>query len=363
MRKLNLLFAVVSILLSASFMLSACGPANSTSATAATSVPAAKENYELKFAYHTPPKASMVTAYFNPWTKSIEDASNGRIKITHYAGESLVRGRDQYDAVESGLCDIALVDPSETPGRFPQSEFDTLPFLFPDTYVGAKVYWDIVQKYLVNADFKNVVVLGVLLIPPCNYIGNKPVKDPSDFKGNRVRFSARTEAWTIEALGGAPVEVQTADLYTSMERGLIDSTFLAWSFIATVGLAEVSKYSTDCSLYCRAWPIMMNRNTWNSLGTDLQKMVMAQSGQEISAKYTAENEVISQGVKKGVANSFKIYGLDPIYELTPDQTAAWKAAVLPVWDKWANDLETTKKLPGKAIIADVKALVTKYSAK
>ena len=363
MRKFTFLIALVAILLTVSFLLAACGPAGSKTATVPASVPPAKEFFDLKFAYHTPPKASMVTAYFNPWTKSIEDASNGKIKITHYAGESLVRGRDQYDAVESGLCDIALVDPSETPGRFPQSEFDTLPFLFPDTSVGAKVYWDIIQKYLVNADFKNVVVLGVLLIPPSNYIGTKPAKDLSNFKGNRVRFSARTEGWTIEALGGTPVEVQTADLYTSMERGLMDSTFLAWSFIATVGIAEVSKYSTDCSLYCRAWPIMMNKNTWNSLGTDLQKTIMTQSGQEISAKYTAENEVISQGTKKGVANSFKIYGNEPIYELTPDQKAAWKAAVLPVWDRWANDLETSRKLPGKAIIEDVKALVTKYSVK
>jgi hypothetical protein len=35
---------------------------------------------------------------------------------------------------------------------------------------------------------------------------------------------------------------------------------------------------------------------------------------------------------------------------------------MPVWDKWAADLEA-KKLPGKAIIADTKTLVTQYSPK
>ena len=75
--------------------------------------------YNLKFSYHTPPKAVVVPTYFNPWTASIEQAANGRVKIVHYAGESLVKAKDQYDAVISGMCDIALVDPDRTtPGDF-----------------------------------------------------------------------------------------------------------------------------------------------------------------------------------------------------------------------------------------------------
>ena len=363
MRKFNLLLALVSLFLIASFLLSACGPASSPSATAPTSIPPAKDNFELKFAYHTPPKASMVSQFFEPWSKAIEEASGGKIKITHYAGESLVRGKDQYDAVETGLCDIALVDPEVTPGRFPQAEFDTLPFLFPDVAVGTKAYWDIVQKYLINADFKNVVVLTVIVIPSSNYIGNKPARELSDFKGNRVRSAARTEGWTIEALGGTPVEVATADLYTSMERGLIDSTLLSWSMISTAGLPEIGKYCTEVNLYNRAWPIVMNKKTWNSLGTDLQKIVMEQGGPEKAAAYCLKNDEMTEGVKPGIDRILKRFGNEGVYTLTAEQTASWKAVVLPVWDKWANDLETTKKLPGKAILADIKAAIAKYSAK
>jgi len=264
--------------------------------------------------------------------------------------------------VVAGLCDIALIDTSEYAGRFQQTEFDVLPYIFPDTAVGAKVYWDLVQKYAVSKDFKDVVVLGVVVIAPSNYAGNKPAVNLADFKGMRVRSAGRAEGWTIEALGGTPVEVATADLYTSLERGLVDSAFLSWSLILRQGVKDVTKYRTECKLFYRAWPIVMNKSTWDSLGSGLQQTIMAQSGRDNSAKYCTANEALAEEDKAGIAGSDKGAGNPPISTLSAEQTAAWKAAVMPVWDKWANDLEANK-LPGKAIIADAKSLVQKYSAK
>ncbi len=386
MKKVSIPVLILSFVLIASLLLTACSstttpsPAKTTqppaavtttaAAPATTAAPAPSTTtaaapakvFNLKFSYHTPERASMVGAYFNPWTDAIEQAAGGKIKITDYPSESLVKAKDQYDAVVSGLCDIGLIDTSEYAGRFQQTEFDVLPYIFPDTSVGAKVYWDIVQKYAVNKDFKDVVVLGVCVIAPSNYAGNKPAVNLADFKGMRVRSAGRAEGWTIEALGGTPVEVATSDLYTSLERGLVDSAFLSWSLILRQGVKDVTKYRTECKLFYRAWPIVMNKKTWDSLGSDLQQTIMAQSGRDNSAKYCAANEALAEEDKAGIAGSDKGAGKPPISTLTAEQTAAWKGAVMPVWDKWAADLETNK-LPGNTIIADVKSGVQKYSAK
>ena len=45
-----------------------------------------------------------------------------------------------------------------------------------------------------------------------------------------------------------------------------------------------------------------------------------------------------------------------------DEVATWKAALVPVWDRWATEMEA-KKLPGKAIISDIKSLVQQYPVK
>ena len=322
----------------------------------------AEKVYNLKFSYHTPPKASMVGAYFNPWTAAIEQASDGRIKITHYAGESLVKAKDQYDAVISGLCDIAFVDPSETPGRFSQLEFDTLPYIFPNAEIGVQVYWDILQKYSANTELKDVKVLGAATIAPSNYAGNKPVQKITDFKGMRVRAAGRTESWIVEALQASPIEIATSDLGTSLERGLVDSCFLTWSAILSFGVKDVTKYDVECNIFSRTWMIVMNKRVWDSLPPDLQKVFMDQSGPKNSAKYSAANEKMGAGAKNAIIGSNKAAGKPPVLVLSPDEAAAWKTTLLPVWDKWAEEIEA-KKLPGKAIITDIKALVQKYSGK
>ena len=318
--------------------------------------------YNLKFSYHTPPKASMVGAYFNPWTAAIEKASDGRIKITHYAGESLVKAKDQYDATIAGLCDIAFVDPSETPGRFPQLEFDTLPYIFPNAEVGVQVYWDILQKYSAKTELKDVVVLGAATIAPSNYAGNKPGQKITDFKGQRIRAAGRTESWIVEALQGSPVEIATSDLGTSLERGLVDSCFLSWSAILSFGVKDVTKYHVQCDIFSRTWMIVMNKGVWNSLPPDLQKVFTDCSGPKNSAMYSAANEKEAVGAMKAIAGSNKAAGKPPIYSLTKDEAAAWKAALMPVWDKWAAEAEA-KKVPGKAIVNDIKSFVQKYPVK
>jgi TRAP-type transport system periplasmic protein len=379
MKKYSIHGVLIAIILIVSLLIIGCEGGTTTTAPPAKTAPAAPATsaaapppattaaapgkvYNLKFSYHTPPQASLVGAYFKPWTAAIEQATNGQVKITHYGGETLVKAKDQYDGLISGLSDIALVDTSETPGRFPTTEFDTLPFIFPDAGTGAKIYWDILQKYSVSADLKDVKVIAVAVIAPSNYIGNKPAQDVADFKGLRVRTAGKTESWTIESLGATPIEIATADVTTSMERGLIDGAFLSYSFMLSMGVKDVSKYRTECNLFYRAWPIMVNKKVWDSIPADIQNTILSVSGQQNSANYCVANEKEAAGAKNAIAGSDKAKGNPGIYVLTADQMAKWKATIMPVWDKWASELNS-KNVPGKGIIEDVTAFTAKYSAK
>jgi TRAP-type transport system periplasmic protein len=374
MKKISIFMVLVSVVLLASLLLSACNSSTSTTTPAKTTVApvtttaapvattTAAKVFNLKFSYHTPPTASLVGAYLKPWTAAIEQATNGQVKITHYGAETLVKAKDQYDGLVSGLSDIALVDTSETSGRFPTTEFDTLPYIFPDGLNGAKIYWDVLQKYSVAGDLKDVKLLAVALIAPSNYAGNKQAQNVADFKGLRVRTAGKTESWTVEALGATPTEIATSDLSTSLERGLIDGAFLSYSLILSQGIKDVTKYRTECNLFYRAWPILMNKKVWDSMPADIQNAIMSVSGQTASATYSDANVKEAAGAKNAIIGSDKGQGKPGIYTLTNEQFAAWKAAVIPVWDKWSADMEG-KKLPGKAIIDDIKAFTQKYAVK
>jgi len=49
-----------------------------------------------------------------------------------------------------------------------------------------------------------------------------------------------------------------------------------------------------------------------------------------------------------------------VIKLSPAERAKWDAKLQPLTDAWINDAKS-KGLPAEAIVADIKALIQKYS--
>ena len=174
-----------------------------------------------------------------------------------------------------------------------------------------------------------------------------------------MRTARKTETWIIEALHGSPIEIATSDLGTSLERGLMDSCFLSWSAIMSFGVKDVTKYQVECNMFSRTWMIAMNKRVWIHCHRIYRRYSLDCSGPKNSAAYNATNEKITAGLKNAINGSNKAAGKPPVYTLSMDEVATWKAALVPVWDRWAAEMEA-KKLPGKAIISDIKSSVQQY---
>ena len=84
---------------------------------------------ELRFSDHNPPTGRISVKYIEPWAREIEKATNGRVKVTMYFGETLNKGTESIPAVMGGITDIAWVVHGFYPGKFPLSDVMTLPFI------------------------------------------------------------------------------------------------------------------------------------------------------------------------------------------------------------------------------------------
>jgi len=326
------------------------GPAaTTTQATTPTSTGVADtgQTYDLKMAVHVP-RASIIDNYYTPWAADVEQATNGRVKITMYLGETLVKEADQYDAVVSGLADLAACSADATPGRFPLAEFVTLPMMWPNATVGANVVWDILQEFCAD-EYKDVVILGAATISPSQYYGNKEVKVPADLAHMRMRSGSTVESWIVQALGAVPIDISTGDLSTAMERNLADGCLLTWNFGLVTGVKNITEYRTKLDLFYRTMVIVMNKDTYNSMPKVLQDAIMSVSGKEVSIKYCVAEETATAGDYRKVGGT--------IYTPTESEQYEWAAAVLPVWDKWVAEVGGQ----AAALIARVKQLTLKYS--
>ncbi|MDZ4133186.1 MAG: ABC transporter substrate-binding protein, partial [Dethiobacteria bacterium] len=75
--------------------------------------------YEFTLAHFFPAVHPAETELVQGWAAALDEASGGRIKITSYPGETLLKGPEIYEGVVSGIADIGLSAFFYTRGRFP----------------------------------------------------------------------------------------------------------------------------------------------------------------------------------------------------------------------------------------------------
>jgi len=137
-----------------------------------TPAQAPEKTWELKFAGFIPAVARTESTVYEPYVKQIEDATNGKVKVTIYAGGVLANETEVWEAVETGLADIVYVAvPELYPGRTPLSNLSTLPMAgAPSCEIFAKALLDIYHKFPeVQEEYAGVKLLTFFGIPPVEF--------------------------------------------------------------------------------------------------------------------------------------------------------------------------------------------------
>jgi len=318
----------------------------------ATPSPTMAKTIELSFATHVPPKAAPYTQAFLPWAKEIEKRTNGQVTIKFYLSQTLVKSRDSYDAVKNGVADISWVMFGWTPGRFPLSSVMELPYLVKSTFAGAHVLTKLYEKFPeMRAEVKDVHLLHLWTTMPYElHTVDKPIRKLEDIKGMKLATQPGAKS-ALEALGAVPVTMPTPQLYQTIEKGVADGSALAWGAFKAFKIYEVTKYHTDIHLAGMPYCTIMNKNTWNRLPKDVQKVITGVTNEmmpdKLCAAVSAEKELGKAAVRERKRE---------IYVIPPEERARWIATAQPEADKWVKDMEA-KGLPGRAILDETLRLM------
>lgn len=365
MKKILMAVLLVS-LLAATFLFGACAeetaPAPATAPTAEpASEPAPAGPVELKFAYWVPPPAPISRLGFESWGSAIEDATDGLVTVTYFGGAQLGEPADHYDLVVSGTADIAVMTPEFTPGAFPMVEIANLPALFPNSEVAAAALWEYHQKYTVDSDFKDIKLLAVSPTAPNQlHMKTKQVQTLEDLKGMKLACTSVSHAKTIEALGAVPVNMVEGEVFTALERGMVDGRLHAWDSIVTHKTMEVTKYRTgNVNAPLNQMDIIMNKDTWNSLPDEVKGIMTGLTGLNMSRVQGIIYDRANMQLLEVAKGYDKAQGNPDVYWLPEDEMARWEAAMSVYPQEWAADMEA-KGLPGNAALSDLRAFVEKY---
>lgn len=99
--------------------------------------------------------------------------------------------------------------------------------------------------------------------------GKKPEPEKMELSGYKIRISPVYRAF-FTALGAELLQAAPADIYQSLERGVIDGYGWPTWDIQTLGLDKVTKYRVDPGFYWTNFGIIINLKKWQSLSKEQQ---------------------------------------------------------------------------------------------
>ena len=268
----------ISLALAAMIGFTGCSPSND-SATAD-----AAETTTLRFSHFWPATAATHTEIFEPWAKKIEQESGGRIKVELYPSATLSKPDATYDATAKGTVDIGSQLQGYTNGRFPLTQVAELPGLSNSATQMNCMLQTLYDDGVIADEYKDTHLLFMMGTGPGGmHTIDKAIRTPDDLKGLRMRRPSAIAGDIIEAAGGTPVGLPATDIYTSLQRGVLDGLSLPWDATGSFRLIELTNTHTNIPFYSSAIMVTMNKDKYNSLPDDLKKVIDDNSGMQMAA--------------------------------------------------------------------------------
>jgi TRAP-type C4-dicarboxylate transport system substrate-binding protein len=289
---------------------------------------------DLKFAHWLPAQHPLQPLGFEVWAKSVEAASKGSIKVTLYPAQQLGKAPDHYDMARDGIADMAWINPGYQPGRFPVIAAGELPFLINNAKAGSAALDKWYRKYS-EKEMKDVKVCLVHLHDPGALHAKKPISNPEQIKGMKIRPAHATMAKFVTLLGGTNVQVSAPESREALEKGVADALTFPWNSVLIFGIDKAVTHHLDIPFYVTTFAWVMNKDTYGKMSAAQKKVIDEHCTTEWAEKVAsgwADNE--ASGKEK-----LSTMPGHTLVKATDADIAAWRKAAEPLRTSWADEVK------------------------
>ncbi len=223
----------------------------------------------------------------------VEKRSKGGLKFEIYPGASLMKTNSQFSAMRKGALDMSLVPLSYAGGELPEVNIGLMPGLVTSyeqgySWKNAEVGREL-NRILLD---KGIVVVSWIWQAGGVASRTKPIVEPEDVKGLKIRGGSREMDLILKAAGAAVVSLPSNEIYAAMQTGAMDAALTSSTSLISFRLEEVSKSLTtgrDKAYWFMFEPLMMSKAVFDKLSKEQQATIMAVGGEmEAFARKSAQ---------------------------------------------------------------------------
>jgi TRAP-type transport system periplasmic protein len=293
----------------------------------------AQKVFRWRFGIYFPTMDSLEGRQATKFVKAVYERSSGRLLIDVFPGGMLgYSSFTHHRVVGDGLLEMGTTMSAAMVG-VPEWETLSHVFLFK-TRDDAKKAWSVALPVLEKTSLEkfNSKVLGAI-IPEFDYVLSKvPLRTVGDWKGKKLRAWQKQLACWFTEMGATPMVIPFHETYTALATGVVVGNSGMLKAALDVKFPEVMKYvNTDWTPNMPIFVTVVNKDAWNALPQDLQKILSEEADMYFSQTgdlfWNAWPQSLEALVKKGMEK----------VDSPAEDVKAGRALARKCWDKWMSE--------------------------
>jgi TRAP-type C4-dicarboxylate transport system substrate-binding protein len=206
---------------------------------------------------------------FERFVEKVNADGKGLIKINYIGGPRAVPPFEVGNAVRTRVVDMANVTGAFYTNLMPEADGFKLNGK-PMSEQRKNGTWDYMNQ-LHNQKLGSQYLARQFHNVPFHIYLNKKI-DKTDFSGLKIRVTPVYRD-IVEALGGTPITTAPGEVYTALERGVVDGYGWPITGIFDLGWDKVTKFRMEPPFYSVEVNVLVNLDTWKGLNDAQRKLL------------------------------------------------------------------------------------------
>ena len=220
---------------------------------------------------------------FERFIARVNEAGKGVIHINYIGGPKAMPPFEVGNALKSGVIDLANTTGAFYTNLMPEADAWKLTQR-PMAELRKNGGYDYMAR-LYDQKMNAILLARVVDNNPFHLYLNKRISKP-DLTGLKLRITPVYRDF-FQALGGTVVQTAPGEVYTALERGVVDGYGWPITGVFDLGWNEKTKYRVDPGFYSAEVSVLINKKTWDKLDAK-QKAVLQQAAEKGEAEAIAE---------------------------------------------------------------------------
>ena len=219
----------------------------------------------LKAITSLPPSIPQAQSFLIYFVDAIKKDKNAPVKIDFLGGPEVQPPNKAHNALQRGIVDLLHGPAGYYTGQIPEA-YALMATRHPVPKLWESGAFDLLQPLWKKKLNARIVAWGEATLPMHVWTTFKPKQTPKgvDLSGKKLRTSPTYKAF-LSALGATPILMPAGDIYTALQRGVIEGFAWPETGLPQLGVAEMVKYRIDPGFYRANSIVIINDDVWTKL--------------------------------------------------------------------------------------------------